>query len=89
MSNNPSPDGSNNRDSALSLVIESLQQHEQNLDNLIDQLSKLKPQIDITKKLSERFEKVEDRVECLGREIQHLTICLEIHKPNTLPAQES
>ena len=81
MSNDPSPDDSSSpRDATLAFVIQSLKEHEQNLDKLIRQLSVLRPQIDHTKELYGRFEEIETRVGDLEKEIKLLTFYLSIYK---------
>ena len=73
MSNDPSPDDSSSRrDATLAFVLQSLREHEQNLDKLIGKLAELTPQIDQTRELYGRFDEVEARVGDLEREIKRL-----------------
>lgn len=74
MSNNSNPDNPpNNKDATLALVIQSMKEHEQSLDKLIRQLAELKPQIDSTKELHNRFEEIEKKLSTLEKEIKNLT----------------
>jgi uncharacterized coiled-coil DUF342 family protein len=73
MSSDPSPDDSSSRrDATLAFVLQSLREHEQNLDKLIGKLAELTPQIDHTRELYGRFDEVEARVGDLEREIKRL-----------------
>jgi peptidoglycan hydrolase CwlO-like protein len=79
MSNDPD-DSSNRRDTTLAFVLHSLQEHERNLDNLIDKLADISPQFDHIKELYARFEKVEAQVEKLEKEIKNLIYYFTIYK---------
>ena len=73
MSNDPSPDDSSSRrDATLAFVLQSLREHEQNLDKLIGKLAELTPQIEHARELYVRFGEVESRVGDLEREIKRL-----------------
>jgi DNA repair exonuclease SbcCD ATPase subunit len=81
MSSDSNPkDYSNPRDATLAFVIESLKEHEQNLDKLIRHLAELEPQIEQTKELHSRFEEIEIKVEDLEKEIKRLTSYLATDK---------
>ena len=81
MSNDSNPeDSSSHRDATLAFVIQSLKEHEQNLDKLIRKLAELSPQIDHTKELYGRFEEVESKVGDLEREIKRLSNYLAVYK---------
>jgi len=73
MSNDPSPDDSSSRrDATLAFVLQSLREHEQNLDKLIGKLAELTPHIDYIRELYGRFDEVEARVGDLESEIKRL-----------------
>jgi|WetSurMetagenome_2_1015567.scaffolds.fasta_scaffold333631_1 hypothetical protein len=72
MSNSSNPEDSSNRDAILSFVIQSLKEHQQVLDKLIEKLLGLGPHIDDFNKIFNRFEEIEVKVDELDKEIKHL-----------------
>ena len=81
MSNNPNPEDSpNRRDTTIAFVIQSMKEHEQNLDKLIQKLTEIKPQMENTKELQARFEQIEAKIADLEKEIKRLTSYLAVYK---------
>jgi hypothetical protein len=73
MTNDPnSEDSSIPSNVALCYVIQSLKEHEQNLDKLIGKLAEIRERIDDTTELEGRFEKIELGLNNLEREIKRL-----------------
>ena len=79
MSNDPD-DSANRRDATLAFVLQSLQEHERNLDKLIDKLADITPQLDHVKERYARFENVEAQVDKLDKEIKKLIDYLTAYK---------
>ncbi|MGD6852342.1 MAG: hypothetical protein ACQCN6_09820 [Candidatus Bathyarchaeia archaeon] len=74
MSNDSAPeDRPNRRAATLDFIIQSLKEHEQNLDALIAKLMDIKQQIDDTKEVYNRFEEIEVSMTNLEKEIKRLT----------------
>jgi flagellar biosynthesis chaperone FliJ len=81
MSNdNGSKDASRPSVATLNFVIQSLQEHEQNLDMLIAKLTELRQRIDEKTELYISFEKVEKGLSNLEKEIKRLNSLLQVNK---------
>jgi len=81
MSNDPSSEDSYSPSGAtLHYVIQSLKEHEQNLDKLIGKLTVIRQGIDDATELYRRFEKVEVGLSNLEREIKRLNSYLPGYK---------
>jgi uncharacterized coiled-coil DUF342 family protein len=80
MSNDHSSEDSSSPSGAtLNFVIQSLKEHEQNLDKLIAKLTELRQRIDETTELDISFEKVEVGLSNLEKEIKRLNSYLPSH----------
>ena len=80
MSNENGPkDSASPTAATLNLVIQSLQEHEQNLDKLIAKLAKLRQRMDEPPELDIRIEKIELGLSNLEKEIKRLNSYLRGH----------
>jgi hypothetical protein len=81
MSNDHSSENPSNPSGAtLNFVIQSLKEHEQNLDKLITKLTELRQRMDGITELDISFEKIEVGLSNLEKEIKRLNSNLSDHK---------
>lgn len=79
------PPSKNEALEALDFIINVLKEHEKDLDRLINELGKITSSVGETGGVSEKMERVEERLSTLQTEINNLVGCLSpSQKPNNL-----